>query len=294
MSILPPATPDTAEAAAKAAQQRDALTYIKDFLREYDLPESLADWAWQQLVEGRSESEVTLSLYDRPEFDARYPVIKQRREAGLPAISAGEVLTYERTFRQVLQNAGMPSTFFDQPSDAHAFLLRDRSINEVIDAVNEGWTRVKKAPVEVRQAFSSFFGADGDNALAAFFLNPDVAMPMLDKATRAAEIGGQGLRFGVTIDRQRAERIADLGATQETAADDFRKLRELDDLFSESVSEDDDFTIEGIGVSSVLEGDATSTRRLQRRQQQRSANVAGGGGAAATQTGIIGLGKADQ
>src|SRR5437867_2701415 len=99
----------------------DAFASLKDLLDRYGLP-SLTDWAWQQLVGGKSEAEITLSLYDQPAFQQRFPAIAARRASGLNAITPAEYVSYETQARQMFQAAGFPPSFYDQPDDFTAYL----------------------------------------------------------------------------------------------------------------------------------------------------------------------------
>lgn len=290
----PEATLWLQQQADKNAENRDALTIIRDYISRFRLDPSLADWAWRQITSGRSQAEVALAIQDQPAYQQRFgTVIEAYRKKGLAPPQPAEILSYEEQFHQTMRAANMPESFYDSPEDAQRLMAGRWSINEVVSAVNEGYLKVKNAPIETRQAFQKYYGADGDAALAAFFIDPDKAQPILERAVSASQIGGQALRFGFNIDKTQAVRFSELGASQETAAQNFAQLQEMQPLFSETISEQDDLDAQVQGIQALFEGDAAAKQALRHRQEQRQANVSGGGGAAASSAGVIGLGTAE-
>lgn len=269
--------------------QQDAWAYIRNLLDSYGLPESLADWAWDQIIGGVSAEQIALDLQDRPEFQARFPAIAERRAKGLPAISPAEYVAYERTAAQIMRAAGLPPGFYDDPTDFAGFIARDVSIAELNDRVNEGYQRVVNAPPEVRDAFSEFFGVQGDGALAAFMLDPDRAAPTLKRMVTQADIAGRARDAGgLNVSLERAGELADIGITGLQAQQAAANVAERAALFAETVGDREDLTGEREGLDYALGvGDASA---VDRRQRSRVAAFRGGGGAAAGQAGVAGLG----
>jgi hypothetical protein len=270
--------------------QNDAFAYISDLLSSYGLP-GLSDWAWDQIVQGSSSDQIIQSMRQQPEYAARFPGMALRRAAGLNAISEGEYVSYERQAQQLMRAAGMPAGFWDTPEDFAKLIGNDVSVNELNQRITNAYLRVATAPAEVRSAFTNFFGPDGDVAFAAYFLDPDRAMPLLDKAVTEAEIAGTGARFGVGIDEAMAGRLADIGVNLGSANQGFGQLAQRASLFDESVSERRDLQINQEGVAATFGTDTESAGLVQRRQEQRAADFSGQDGAAVTQKGIVGLGS---
>src|SRR5690606_26025042 len=158
------------------------------------------------------------------------------------------------------------------------------------ERVQNGYQQVAYAAPEVREVFADYFGARGDNALAAFFIDPDRAAPVLRNMVTEAQIGGAGRQQGLMIDLATAARLRGTGVTEDEARQGFAAVRELDPLFTETVTEADDFTALGEGLAAVFNLDPAARRRLERRQAARLAAFQGGGGAAVGQTGVLGAG----
>lgn len=226
-------------------------------------------------------------------FDARFPAIRLRRQAGKPALTAAEIVNYEKNATDILRAAGLPQGFYDTKDDFTDLLVKDVSLNELNQRVNNGFAAVAKAPAQVREAFSQFFGANGDAALASYFLDGEKALPMLTQAVATAEVGGAGLQFGYGLGQQRAEQLARTGVDYGKAVQGFDNLSSLRSVFDETISESVDLTEQGTGVDAVFNLDGGQAKKqVQDRVDQRKAAFGGAGGAAAGQQGVFGLGDA--
>lgn len=270
---------------------------VGSLLRNYGL-EELTPLVDGYIRNGMTWDEIQVQLYDTKTkagkvFDKRFPAIQLRRQSGLAPISPEEYVNYERQARQLMQSAGLPKGFYDGRDDYTNLLVKDVSLTELADRVNQGYAEVANAPAEIRQAFSNFFGASGDAALASYFLDAKKAMPVLDKAVRDAQIGGAGLQFGIDLALNRVEQIQGTGATYDSARQAFDQLSGLKPLFDETISETRDLTAQGEGVDAIFGLDAGAAKTdLQKRLETRNAEFGGSGGAASGQQGVYGLGAA--
>jgi hypothetical protein len=297
-SPLGPTTPpDTTgvQDAVTERQNRDALAAVKTNLTRYGLPPALADWAWQQLVAGSSESEVMLALRDRSEFKTRFKAIGRAEELGLPAISPAQILEFETQARADLKRLGAPEGFYDSPDDFVELIVAGWSPLEVRDAANEAIVRIGAAPQEVKDFYTEAFGVDaGTSALLALYLDQSKAAPVLDRMATTAEIGGAGHRFGADLDLTRAGELAAIGVNAQQAQAGFRDLDEKGALFNETVSEGTDLTMEGEGVDAIFGLGEGGARKIEQRRQRRVADLGGSTGALVTEKGVRGVGIADR
>ena len=275
----------------------DVLTYLIGLFQTVNLPSSLARWAYNTVVEGAGGTELVQRMYDRPEFRDRFAAIFQRRKLfpGAPAVSPQEVLAYEKDAISLMRQAGMPPGFYDHPSDFVDLIAKGVSMNELTARVNDGFGRVATAPRAVRDAFTNFFGPSGDAALAAMFMNPDIALPTLRLQVQAAGVAGTGFNFGFTLGRNKALEVAESGFDMDSAPDRWMSLVQARPLFDETVSETQDLQAEEQGVAAVfgLAGGGQAATDMNRRREQREAAFQGGGGAAGSErVGAKGLGTA--
>lgn len=270
---------------------RDAMARLQSVLRQYGLGD-MTEWIRSKLLAGASEAEIQLELYDQPAFKARFPAIDARRQAGLSPVSPAEILDYETRGRELLRRAGLTSEQFTNSTYLQGLMVKDVSLAEVNDRVQNGLVKIQQAPAEVRNAFGSYFGTSGDVALAQFFLDPELAVPELERMATTAFVGGVGQRFNVHLAQQIAREVADTGASDQAVWQGFRQIDQIKSLFQETLAETTDLTAEQEGVQAVFGTQPGATDTLQRRAQQRTAAFSGGGGAAATDRGVVGLGTA--
>lgn len=280
-------SPDEEEDPDDAARDRDAKARIMSVLREYGL-ESLANFVWDAILQGKSDAEILQDIRNTPEFKTRFPAIDERVKRGLAPLSPGEYVAYEQQARQIMRAAGLPETFYDSTDDYTRFLSADVSIAELNDRIQLGRQAAFDAPAEVRQALMRDYGMT-EGGLTAYFLDPDRALPILERQYRAGQIGGAGIRTGFGSTRAENERLAALGITAEQAQQGFGALGESRELF-QSLDRGEDAIGRDEQLGAVFEGNSNAQRRIEQRRSRRRAVFQGGGGFASGQDGISGLG----
>lgn len=287
---LPPFYPnDIAKITPQTNVNQDARDYIYALLSDYGLGGE-AGWAWEELVNGQTQDQVSQSLRKRPAYQIRFQGLAIRAQKGLSAISESEYINYERNAYQLMREAGMPPGFYDDPADFANLIGNDVSINEVNQRITNSYGRVAQAPQSVRDAFAEFYGANGDSALAAFFLDPDRAQPLLERAAAAAEVGGIGADFGFGLDKSTAEQVGGMGLSSSAIREGIATLGQGKSYFDETISERDDLRAETTGVKAAFGIDGESADAFRNRRDRRAAEFGGTEGAYATQQGVLGAG----
>lgn len=268
---------------------------LEDFLNNYGLGQ-LGEWAWsryQELGGGTDAMNIiTLEVTKRPEFAARFPAIAARDKLGLSPISPADYVHYEQGLNQMMHQYGLP---FGQTSSQFSgyvtkLLTGDVSLSEAQSRIADGYAKVENAPQSVRDAFANYFGVKGDAAMASLFLDANEALPHLQQMQQAATLGGTGVNFGVTLDKNQALDLAQHVTTGD-GSQQFAQVDQMKALYNENVGEVTDITQQqGVQAAFGLSGQAAYD--LQRRLQERTAKTSGGGGAATTAGGVIGAGSA--
>jgi hypothetical protein len=268
-----------------------------DKLFKLDKDGNPSGWLWNRIQAGADETQLRTELEQTDVFRQRFGVIgeQQARAAkGLPTyvMSPAEVIQWEDEVKKIFVSAGLPSTFYDEPSDFHAMILKGFSPAEVADRVDEAVGFVQSAPREVRKAFEDYYGVGhGDAALATWALDPDRTVRDVQRAQRTAYAGGMAKRFDIEMDKKGAQRIAALDMSPAEVQSKYRQVNEMDALFTESLGEANDIT-QKQGVAAVFEGKANAVKRINRRVATRSAiNRSPAGGGAITQAGFVGAGS---
>lgn len=272
----------------------DALDYINNLLNTYGLSSESA-WAWGEIVGGSSAAQVQQDLRARPAWQQRFAAITQRASKGLPPISEADVINYENQATQLLRQAGAPPSFYNDPSDFVNAISNDVSINEFQQRVNTEQQKVAQTPPEVRAAYQSYFGIQGDSALLATYLDPDKSLPVLEKMANEAQFGGTGARLGFSgIGEGLAAQAADAGVVNATTDNTFAGLATQKGLTNATIHEDpnaltqDQYIAGGFGLS------ADAAKATRDRLMQRQAALSGTNDTTITAAGAIGLGTSRQ
>ena len=82
---------------------------------------------------------------------------------------------------------------------------------------------------EMRDTFQRFYGIGG-GALTAYFLDPDKALPLLNKQYASSQIGAEAAMQNVTIQARLAEEITEAGIGREEARAGFGRVAGMQSL----------------------------------------------------------------
>jgi hypothetical protein len=258
-------------------------------------------WLWDQIQGGLETSEqLGIALEQTDIFKDRFGVIveqKKRAAAGQPGpiMTPGEVLAYEKTVKEYMHGAGIPTWFYDEPGDFTGYILNNISPAEIKRKLDNTFEYVANAAPEVRQMFSEYYGVgQGDAALAAYVLDPDRAAARLEKSQFTAYVGGMARKYGLELGKASAERLADLPMGEAGVVEGVRSISQQADLFNETRFEDTNLTAEGEGIDATFMGSNAAQTAISRRQAERSAlRGVSTGGAVVTNKGLVGARTAE-
>ena len=219
------------------------------------------------------------------EYRQRFAGNETRRQAGLNVLSEGEYIQLENVYRQTLRSAGMPREFYSSPETFSRLIGGDVSIQEFSQRINQGYQAVREADPQVVEEMRRLYGVD-DSQLAAYFLDPQRATPMLLKQAQAAQIAAEGtLQAGFGVTQQQAEELAQAGVTGEQARQGFQTIASAQELFQPLAGEQGDQITQAEQVGAVFGTSGAAQQRLRKRQAEREAAFAGGGRFAVSENG---------
>lgn len=256
----------------------NAYELMLDTLRQWGL-EGLAADVLSLIQEGYTSDVITLRLQDTPAYKARFAGNDARRKAGLPVLSPREYLATEATYRQILESNGMPPGFYDHPNDFAGWIGSDVSPSEINERVGLAVSAADRVDAGTKRAFRDLYGV-GSSDLAAYFLDRERALPLVQRQGRAAAIAGAGYNQGVNFDRATAERLAtstlvgtaEIDTAVGSVAEAGQRTTFLGDLYGD----------QGYDTTTAAEevffGDSTARRRRQRLTQQQDADFSQGSG----------------
>lgn len=195
--------------ATTTPDQQNAYSTLLNLFTQYGLG-SLAPVILKLVQSGASSDTITIQLRQTPEYKRRFSANETRIKKGLPALSEGDYLSAESSYRQVMASAGLPVGFYDNTSDFTSFIENDVSPTELNNRVTTAKEAIYQAPKETLDYLKQWYN-EGD--LVAMALDPAKASPLIDKRIKAAEAAATAKQFGTNIDQQSAELIGSTGAS---------------------------------------------------------------------------------
>lgn len=258
-------------------QQRDAYAALSGLFKSYGL-ESLSKKILDFVKNGYSADTITMLLQDTKEYKERFAGNEIRRKAGLPVLSPGEYLATEASYKQIMQAAGLPPGFYDQPSDFNDWIGKNISPSEIQTRVDMATQATVLANPDYRRALNQMGISDSD--LTAYFLDTKRALPYLQKSAATAAIGSEALRNKLTFDKAYAEQLATEGVSSEQArtgyaqiASEQQDLSMLGSIYNKQYGQRE-------AEEALLRGQAGALARRQSLIAQEKANFSGAAGGA--------------
>lgn len=201
---------------------RNAYDALKEQFASYGLA-SLAPKIFSYIQQGYGADTITLLLQDTAEYKQRFAGNELRKKAGLPVLSPQNYLATESAYRAILQDAGLPKTFYDTPSDFTNWIGGDASPTEIKGRVDLAVRDASQSPLETRQALQQLYGVSSGD-ITAYFLDRSKALPLLQIREQAAQIGGAALAHGFNPTRDTAEMLAKEGISSTQAEAGYGQL----------------------------------------------------------------------
>lgn len=268
--------------------RESAFQIINDALNNYGLSD-LQNFV-NQIVFGEDIVDANIILgriRQTPQYKQRFAANEARRAKGLNALSESEYVAMERVYMQYFRASGLPPEMYDQNTDVQNLLANDVSVAELASRINQGYDAVKNADPQVVSEMRRLYGVT-ESQLAAYFLDPSRATPVLIRQAESARIAGEAtLQAGMEISQQQAEQLATAGISQEQARQGFQAIQQAQEVFTGLIGEEDITQQEQ--VAGVFGTSAAAQQRIRQRQRSRQASFEQGGrfaGQGSTLTGL--------
>lgn len=219
---------------------------------------------------------------------ARFAGNKQRLDAGRNVLSEDEYLKMENTYRQTMRANGLPEDLFDRPDDLANLIGNDVSNAELNARISEGFQAVNRANPEVKAQMQRLYGVT-ESQLAAYFLDPARATPVLLRQAQSAQIAGQAkLQAGQEIGMMTAEELATAGITEQQAREGFQTIAQAQEIFNPLLVGETAISTEE-QIAGIFGTQAAAQQRIRQRQRERQATFETGGRFAGQGTTVTGL-----
>ena len=173
---------------------------------------------------GYDPETIDFKIRETPEFKLRFPANEARKKAGLPVLSLDEYIAAENAYQSVFREAGFAKGFYDSKEDFTKFLENDISPSELKQRVDIASMSVDNADPFYVDSLQRLYGIPKAD-MVAYALDPERAMPFINRQVQAAQFGGEAARQGLQIDRNMAETYTgQLGVTQAQARQGFEQI----------------------------------------------------------------------
>ena len=256
----------------------DAKNTIRAVLATYGLGD-LSDFLYNVYARGEVDinnpDALIFAIRGQEAYQKRFAANTARAKKGLAELDPASYLALENDYRRLLQSNGLPPGFYDQTEDFTALLAGDVSPQELQTRVQEGFRAVQDADPEVRRQMQELYGVS-EAGLAAYFLDPEKAAPILTRQAEAAKIAARAKEQGrIQLLSATAEEIAARGISAQEAEAGFTAMGLQEGLYTEMMGEQALTQQEKVGAA--LGYDVEAQRKLAERKGIRKAAFQGGG-----------------
>ena len=210
--------------------QDNAIANLTSMFAAYGLGGDFANAIRDMVIKGYTADTISLIAQDPNStnplaiaFQTRFAGNAARIKAGMAPLSPTEYIATERAYRQVMEAAGLPKGFYDNNSDFTAFISKDISPTEIKSRVDAAAESIANADPFYKSSLMSMYGlSTGD--MIAHVLDPQVALPLLQKQAEAVKIGTAAARQGWGISATGAENLYTQGVTYAQAQQGFKTV----------------------------------------------------------------------
>lgn len=252
---------------------------MKATLKRYGL-QDLTRWVADAVVQGKSQDQIMLEIYDQPAFKKRFPAIAQREAIGFSPVSVEDYINYEKLAESLGSTWGVKLS----KAEVDDLIGHDVSAQELEQRFNIAATAVYESAPETRNALNRLFNISGGE-LMRYWMNPKKQFGDLQQKYRMGEIAGAAMRTSYgEIAGSEARQLMEAGLDEGSALEGFSTLTNMRSLFKPihggesliSRQEQLDF----------LMGDVEAAQAIERRTRSRIATFAGRSGFAPGEEGF--------
>jgi hypothetical protein len=189
----------------------DAREVFSETLKQYGFSTEQINALIPQIVDWQSIYTPTQIVQDllptTTVYQQRFNANEARIKAGLKPLTPSEYLATERSYRSIMRDAGLPSGFYDSSDDFSKFIQQDVSATELKSRVDSAAKAVNNSDPFYRQALREMYGID-EGLMIANVLDPDRALPFVEKQAKAIEYGAAAKAQGLQANVARLEQMA--------------------------------------------------------------------------------------
>lgn len=240
-----------------------------------------------------TDAQVLNTIYTSDAYKTRFAaneairkrIAEGKGRPGDKLLSPAEYIAAEDGYREIMQEAGLPTNFYDQPGDLSNLIANSISVGEFTARVNIAQNALQKADQQIVQSLKDYYGlTTGD--LVAYLLDNEKAFDALNSRYQysteqaklmytSAEVGGAAARagYGEGISKGFAEEITKAGKADSAerafqgAAREQQDYRRLMSLYGETAGTED-LARESLGLAGGAEV-GIKTKKLASKERAK-------------------------
>ena len=270
-------------AAAERNRVNNVVASLRGVMDTFGLS-SLMDKIQGFVTSGLDGDAVLAMIRDTPEYKDRFPAMAAMMKNNR-AITESQYIDFERNAAQLERAYGLPAGMLGRDTVTN-LLSNEVSAQELEQRVTLAAAGAFQTTPEMRDTFNRFYGISG-GGLTAYFLDPDKALPLLNKQYAASQIGAEAQRNQFQIAASTAEEFTELGVTQEQARTGFGVAANQRGLMQ---GRGDTATQDQL-VSGNVANNQEGLKAIERAQKSRTGRFEGGGAFTSGAGGVSGLGS---
>lgn len=271
-------------ALAETNRVNNVVATLRGLMTDYGLS-SLMGKIESYVKEGLDGDAVLAMIRDTQEYKDRFPAMAALR-GKQRAISEAAYIDFERNAAGLERAYGLPSGMLGKDAVTN-LLTNEVSAQELENRVTMAAAGAFQASQEMRDTFRDYYGIES-GGLTAYFLDPEKALPLLNKQYASAQIGAEAQMQDFAIASGTAERLNEAGITQQEARQGFAQTARQRGFMQ---GRGDVVSQEQL-ISGNLMNDQQSQKAIERVQKGRAGQFQQGGSFTASAQGVGGLGSA--
>lgn len=223
------------------AQQESAYSILQSFFESIGIKFDFEIEAVikNAMLAGYGPDQIDLIMPDLQKtaaFNTRFSGWADRVKNGYNQLQIGEYLQLENQYHRIMQQAGLPAGFYDDPSDFGNWIANNVSPDEIQSRVSLAVRAAQQIDPTMRNLMSEFYGlTTGD--VASYFLDQSRALPVIERQFNTAGVASWAARNGFAVtDIGHYENLVDAGITTDQAAQAYGTVKSLADTVGQAAS----------------------------------------------------------
>lgn len=283
---------------ADQAAQASAIGVLSNELTSWGFGADAISWATSEVQSNKSVDQILFDLRQQPFYVNSIfgQTNAARTAAGLPVMNETDILNYKDAAEQIARSAGLPQGFMTD-QELVSLMGADVSASELSQRVTQEYVNAAQALPVVRDEMARMYGLSPDQitpgGLAAYYLDPTKALPVLHQQLQAATIGASAIQAGFgQIDRSYAEGLASQGVTADTAKTGFSNVARESQFYGQLPGQGTPLITSAQALGAEFDKNAADITAVNQASAEARAPFQGGGRFAEGTGGVSGLGRA--